>query len=83
MFANTQMISLCLDGRIDNLVVKELRRLWLASNPPVVVVDEAPQERELATLIQNLDPDEIAELARECLDALVKLCNLGLDLGPQ
>jgi len=83
MFANTQMISLCLDGRIDNLVVKELRRLWLASNPPVVVVDEAPQERELATLIQNLDPDEIAELARECLDALLKPCNLGLDLRPQ
>jgi len=42
MIANTQMIALGLDGRIDNLVVKELRRLWLASNPPVVVVDEAP-----------------------------------------
>jgi hypothetical protein len=83
MIANTQMIALGLDGRIDNLVVKELRRLWLASNPPVVVVDEAPQERELATLIQNLDPDEIAELARECLDALLKPCNLSLDLRPQ
>ncbi len=57
--------------------------MWLASNPPVVVVDETPQERELATLIQNLDPDEIAELARECLDALLKPCNLGLDLRPQ
>src|SRR5580698_2531826 len=80
MIANTQMIALGLDGRIDNLVVKELRRLRLASNPPVVVVDETPQELELATLIQNLDPDEIAELARECLDALFKPCNLGLDL---
>ena len=48
-----------------------------------VVVNEAPQERELATLIQNLDPDEVAELARECLGALLKPCNLGLNLRSQ
>ncbi len=35
MIANTQMIAFGLDCRINNLVVKELRRLWLASNPPV------------------------------------------------
>jgi hypothetical protein len=66
MIANAQVVAFGLNGRINNLVVKELRRLWHAGNPPVVVIDEAPQERELTLLTQNLDLDEIAELPREC-----------------
>jgi hypothetical protein len=80
MIANAQMIALGLDGRINNLVVKELSRLRFAGNPPVVVVDEPAQKRELPLLLQNFDPDEISELASKCLDALVELGNFGLDL---
>jgi hypothetical protein len=70
------MIALGFDVGVDNLVVEKLRRLRLARNAPVVVVEQRRRNAELALLIQNLDLHEIGELPRECLDALVEPCEV-------
>jgi hypothetical protein len=83
VIANAQVVALGIDIGVDDLVVEKLRGLRLARNAPVVVVHKAPKEPELSLLIQNLDFDEIAELAFECLDALFEPCYVALDLCPQ
>src|ERR1035441_4626711 len=77
------MVALGLDGGVHNLVVEKLRRLRLARNPPIVIVDEPAKKPELGFLVQYLDLDEIAELPPECLDALLKSSDAVLNLRPQ
>ena len=54
-----QMIALCLDVRVDHLIVEELRGLRSAGNAPVVIIQQAAEKRELSLLIQDLDFHQI------------------------
>lgn len=65
MVPDTQVVSFGRNIRVYDLVVKELRRLRLPSNTPVVEVQKPAEEGELALLIEGLDVHEIAELTGE------------------
>jgi hypothetical protein len=57
--ADAQMVALGFDVGIHYLIVEKLRRLRPAGNSPVVVVQQAPEERKLSLLIQHLDLHEV------------------------
>jgi chemotaxis response regulator CheB len=81
--ADAQMVALRFKIGVDHLVVEELRVLWPSGNAPLIVVEQAAEETELAVLVKNLDLHEVAQLARECLHALAELREVALDLRAQ
>ncbi|MGH9604156.1 MAG: hypothetical protein ACRD3N_00505 [Terracidiphilus sp.] len=83
MVPNPEMITLGLDVRIHDLVVEELRRLRIARNPPVVIIEEPAKEPELSLLVENLDLHEVGELPNKGMDLLIKLRDLVLDLAAE
>jgi len=83
MVADTQMISLRLDIRVDDLIVKKLRRLRPTRNLPFIEIQQSAKETELSLLVENLDLHKVRELSGERLDALLKPREVGFDLRPQ
>jgi hypothetical protein len=83
MVAYTQVISLRLDIRIDDLIVKKLRRPRPAGDLPFIEIQQSPKEAELSLLVENLDLHKVRELPGERLDALLKSRKIGLYLSPQ
>src|ERR1700731_5201004 len=77
------MIAFGFDVGVDGLIVEKLRRLRLAPNTPVVIVQQPAEERELSLLIQDLDLQKIRQLTRECLHVLAEPSNIVLDMGTQ
>jgi hypothetical protein len=81
--AYPQMIALRFDVGVDHLIVEELCGLRTASNTPVVIIEQATEERELSLPVQDLDLHEITKLPSECLHVLVEPCNVALDMRTQ
>jgi hypothetical protein len=52
----------------------------LAGNTPVVIIQQAAEEPELALVIQDRDLHEICELPSECLHVLVESLKIALDM---
>ena len=77
------MIAFRFDVGIDDLIVEKLRGLRSAGNTPVVIVQQAAEERELPLPIQDLDLHEICEVPSECLYVLVEPLKIALDMRPQ
>ena len=69
VIADAQMIAFGFDVGVDHLIVEKLRGLRPAGNTPVVIIQQAAEERELSLLIQDLDLHEVRELPSECLHA--------------
>ena len=67
-----QMIPLGLDVGIDDLVVEVLARLRPPNNSELVIVDQAPQERELLIRIQNLYCRVLLQVADKRAHALME-----------
>ena len=83
VIAYAQMIAFRFDVGVDHLIVEKLRGLRPAGNTPVVIIQQAAEERELSLLIQDLDLHEICELPSECLHVLVEPLKIALDMRPQ
>jgi hypothetical protein len=83
MVAYAKMISLRLDIRVDDLIVKKLRRVRPARDLPFIKIQQSPKEAELPLLVQNLDLHKVPELPGERLDSLLKSRKIGLYLRPQ
>src|SRR5258708_3705726 len=83
MIADAQVIALRFNVGVDHLIIEKLRALWLASDAPVIVVQQTTKKAELTLLIQNLDLHEIGKLANECLHPLVKPHQVPIDLRPK
>ena len=58
--ADAKMIAFGSNVGIDDLIVEKLRVLRFAGNAPVVVIEQAAEEAELALLVEHLDPHEVA-----------------------
>jgi hypothetical protein len=78
MVAYTQMIALRLDIRVDDLIVKKLRRLRPARDLPFIEIQQSAKETELSLLVENLGLHKVRELSGERLDALLKPREVGL-----
>jgi hypothetical protein len=73
VIADPQMIAFGFDVGVDHLIVEKLRGLRPPGNtPPVVIIQQAAEKRELPLPIQDLDLHEICELPGECLHVLVE-----------
>src|SRR5580692_1707777 len=77
------MVALRLNVRVDDLIVEKLRALRIPGNAPVVVVQKAAEEPELASPVQNLYRDEVAQLPHEGLDTLFESGAVTFDLASQ
>jgi len=83
VIADPQMIAFGFDVGVDHLIIEELRGLRSADNTPVVIVQQAAEERELPPPIQDLDSHEIRKLPSECLHVPVESLKIALDMRPQ
>ena len=64
------MIAFCFDVAVPNLIVEELGGLRLTRNTPVVIVEQPPEEMQLALLILHFNLHEVGKLASKSLDTL-------------
>jgi len=55
----------------------------LAGDAPVIVVQDAPEESKLAPMVEQFDSHKIGELMHECLNALLEVSEVALDLVAQ
>src|SRR5260370_283576 len=78
-----QMIAFGFDVGVDHLIVEKLRGLRPPGNTPVVVIQQAAEKPKLSLLIQHLNLHEVRKLASECLDVLVELSKIALDMRTQ
>jgi hypothetical protein len=83
VIANSEMIALCLDVGINDLIVEKLRGLRPPGNTPIVIIEQSAEEHELPLLIQDFDLHEIRKLPSECLHVLFEPSKIPLDMRTQ
>ena len=54
MIPDAQVITFRLDVGIDHLVIEKLRVQRLACDAPIVVIEQAPEEAQLALVVEDL-----------------------------